>query len=274
MLSRVTSDQISQYREQGFIIIRDLLSPAEVRELTLAVERGIEITRRTMGRNKVVGGNWDEGTDEYFDGIFLQRINLWKIEETVRRFMAGPEIGRIATELAGVDGLRVWHDQTLQKQPWSNPTNWHLDNPYYSFHSHGTISAWIALDDATVRNGCLHYLPGSHRLVRWDNVEIGPSMDGLFKVYPELSGIEPVVAEMSAGSCAFHDGLMAHAAGPNMTSRWRRAMTCAYMPVGATYNGQANILSSERLARLKPGDSLDDEAENPLVYRMAAATPG
>jgi len=227
-----------------------------------------------MGRNKVVGGNWEEGNDGYFDSIFFQRINLWKIEKTVRRFMAGPEIGRIATELAGVDGLRIWHDQTLQKQPWSNPTNWHLDNPYFSYHCQGTISAWIALDDATVRNGCLHYLPGSHRIARWDNVEIGPSMNGLFKIYPELATIEPVVAEMSAGSCAFHDGLLAHAAGPNMTPHWRRAMTCAYMPIGSTFNGQANILSAERLSMLKVGDSLDDDAENPLVWRIPAASHG
>jgi phytanoyl-CoA hydroxylase len=274
MLQRVTANQINQYRDQGFIIIRDFLTPNEVRDLTLAVERGIEITRKTMGRNKVVGGNWEEGNDGYFDSIFFQRINLWKIEKTVRRFMAGPEIGRIATELAGVDGLRIWHDQTLQKQPWSNPTNWHLDNPYFSYHCQGTISAWIALDDATVRNGCLHYLPGSHRIARWDNVEIGPSMNGLFKIYPELATIEPVVAEMSAGSCAFHDGLLAHAAGPNMTPHWRRAMTCAYMPIGSTFNGQANILSAERLSMLKVGDSLDDDAENPLVWRIPAASHG
>ena len=48
-------------------------------------------------------------------------------------------------------------------------------------------------------------------------------------------------------------------------------MTCAYMPLGSTYNGQANILSAERLARLKPGDSLDDDAENPLVWQETAA---
>jgi ectoine hydroxylase-related dioxygenase (phytanoyl-CoA dioxygenase family) len=270
MRASATADQIARYREDGFVIVRDLLDPAELRELTEAVERGIELTRRTMGRNKVVGGRWEEGQDAYFDAIFLQRVNLWKIEPTVRRYMLGPEIGRIATELAGVEGLRVWHDQTLQKKPWSNPTNWHLDHPYYSYHERGTISAWIALDDATIRNGCLHYLPGSQRIARADNVEIGPSMDGLFAVYPELAGIEPVAAEMSAGSCAFHDGMIAHAAGPNMTPRWRRAMTCAYMPVGARFNGQPNILSAERLARLKPGDSLDDEAENPLVWRVPA----
>src|SRR3954468_5706035 len=106
MLAHATADQIASYRERGFVIVRDLLSPSELRELTAGVERGIELTRRTMGRNKVVGGHWEEGHDEYRDGVFLQRINLWKLEPTVRRYMLGAEIGRIATELSGVEGLR------------------------------------------------------------------------------------------------------------------------------------------------------------------------
>jgi hypothetical protein len=59
-------------------------------------------------------------------------------------------IGKMAAELAGVDGMRVWHDQALIKQAYGNPTGWHLDNPYWSFSSRDAISIWIALDDATL----------------------------------------------------------------------------------------------------------------------------
>ncbi len=62
-----------------------------------------------------------------------------------------------------------------------------------------------------------------------------------------------------------HNGLSAHGAGPNMTPYPKRAMTCAYMPVGARFNGQKNILSDEQVAKLKVGDVLDDEQQNPLV---------
>ncbi len=267
MRSRASLEEVERYQRDGFVIIEDLLDLDERQELIAGIERAVAVMKATQGRNKIAGGVWEEGKDAYFDDIFFQRINLWRIDATVRRYMGGPEIGRIASELAGVEGLRIWHDQTLQKQPWSNPTNWHLDNPYFSFHSPGAISAWIALDDANLRNGCLHYMPGSHRLVGWDNVEIGPSMGGLFALYPELKHIDPVPAEMRAGSCAFHSGQLAHAAGPNMTPHVRRAMTCAYMPIGSRFNGNANILTQERLARLKIGDSLDDEDENPLVWR-------
>ncbi len=56
----------------------------------------------------------------------------------------------------------------------------------------------------------------------------------------------------------------------NLTPRWWRALTCAYMPVGCPFNGTANILSSVRLALLKNSDSLDDDLENPLVGRATA----
>jgi len=112
----------------------------------------------------------------------------------------------------------------------------------------------------------LYYLPGSHKIATYDNVDIGENISDLFKTYPQFKSIEPVVADMKAGMAGVHNGLTAHGAGPNMTPYPRRAMTCAYMPVGATFNGQQNILSSEYVARLKVGDLMNDDQQNPLVW--------
>jgi ectoine hydroxylase-related dioxygenase (phytanoyl-CoA dioxygenase family) len=71
---------------------------------------------------------------------------------------------------------------------------------------------------------------------------------------------------MKACSCSFHNGLIAHGAGANMTPGIRRAMTCAYMPDGSTFNGQRNILREEQIARLAVGDVLDDDEQVPLIY--------
>jgi ectoine hydroxylase-related dioxygenase (phytanoyl-CoA dioxygenase family) len=74
---------------------------------------------------------------------------------------------------------------------------------------------------------------------------------------------------MKAGSCSFHSGLTAHGAGANMTPGFRRAMTCAYMPDGSTFNGRQNILTDEQISRLKIGDVLEDDAQNPLIYHVS-----
>ena len=199
--------------------------------------------------------------------VFLQRVNLWKINDTVKRYFLNPELGKMLCKLAGVDGIRVWHDQTLQKLAWDNPTSWHVDDPNWSFHSPKAISIWIALDDATLQNGCLYYLPGSHKLTNYEKKgHFGPNMGALFDEYPDFREIEPIAAEMRAGSAGFHNGLTAHAAGPNMTPYPRRAMTCIYMPDGATFNGIQNVLSDEQVAALNIGDVLDDESQTPLVW--------
>jgi ectoine hydroxylase-related dioxygenase (phytanoyl-CoA dioxygenase family) len=91
-------------------------------------------------------------------------------------------------------------------------------------------------------------------------------MDAIFEFYPQLIKSKSVAVPMKAGSCSFHNGLTIHGAGANMTNGYRRAMTCAYMPDGAEFNGIKNILSDAQFAKLKPGDLLNDEGQNPLIY--------
>jgi len=69
-----------------------------------------------------------------------------------------------------------------------------------------------------------------------------------------------------AGSIVWHNGLVAHAAGPNMTTRSRRAMTCSFMPDGSTFNGKRNILPEAYYQSLAIGDVLDDPIQTPLVW--------
>ena len=76
-------------------------------------------------------------------------------------------LGRAACRLSGVDGMRVWHDQALYKEPWANATSWHLDVPYWSFDSAQAVSSWMALDDATLANGCMHFIPGTMHCKIW-----------------------------------------------------------------------------------------------------------
>ena len=90
------------------------------------------------------------------------------------------------TELAGVGGVRIWHDQALVKGPYANPTAFHLDVPYWSFTSADAITIWVALDDATLENGCLYYVPGSHKAQKFDNVGHRAVNRGSFRCLPRV----------------------------------------------------------------------------------------
>jgi phytanoyl-CoA hydroxylase len=265
MNTELTETQIDRYRENGFVTIDNFLTPDELEAWRGAVDEAVTSRGRTKLAGREDEDRWQAG-DNYYDQVFVQRVNLWQDNDKMREIMLDPRLGKMAATLAGVDGIRIWHDQALMKQPWANPTGWHLDNPYWSFHSRDAITIWVALDDVTLHNGCLYFLPGSHKTATFDNVRIGENIADLFKVYPEWSKVAAVPSVIKAGGCSFHCGLTGHGAGANMTPGWRRAMTCAYMPDGATFNGQQNVLSDEQVAKLTVGARLDDDSQNPLIY--------
>ena len=94
-------------------------------------------------------------------------------------------------------------------------------------------------------------------------------MGGLFQLYPQWATLDAVAGPIQAGSFSFHNGLLAHGAGANMTPGRRRAMTCAYMPDGEIFNGQANVLPPEYVATLSEGDVLDNDEQNPQLYHKS-----
>jgi phytanoyl-CoA hydroxylase len=267
MKSELSAQQISTYQQDGFLVIENFLSPEELGLWRVALEEAVSKRNgNKMPDRKEVYGKGDDADKSYYDNVFEQLINLWQDNEKMRQIMLDERLGKMAAELADVDGIRIWHDQALIKKPWSNPTSWHLDTPYWSFSDRRALSIWVALDDATYENGCLFFLPGSYLRTRFDNPGIGKNMGAIFATYPEFKTEKSVAAPMKAGSCSFHNGLTIHGANANMTPGYRRAMTCAYMPEGNTFNGIPNILSEQELARLKPGDLLNNDVLNPLIY--------
>jgi ectoine hydroxylase-related dioxygenase (phytanoyl-CoA dioxygenase family) len=269
---QISQEQILFYQTNGFVVIEDFLSPEELEHWRASVmeavtERG---GKKMPGKDTKVGE--DDGINEdaeYYGKVFDQLLNLWQTNDKVKELMLDERIGEMAAKLAGAEGIRIWHDQALFKRPWANPTAWHLDTPFWSFSDRKALSIWVALDDATLENGCLYFIPGSFKHTTYENKGIGKNMDSIFEVYPQFARTAPYVANMKAGSCSFHNGLTIHGAGANMTPGFRRAMTCAYMPDGNVFNGVKNILPEEYLQTIKIGDPLDNDAQNPLIYHAS-----
>jgi ectoine hydroxylase-related dioxygenase (phytanoyl-CoA dioxygenase family) len=265
----LSHEQIERYRADGFLVIDNFLTSSELAEWQSAVQEAVD----ERDGVKIPGTDLKTGHDDginkdtdYYANVFDQLINLWQTNARVRKLMMSPELGKAATQLSGANGIRIWHDQALFKRPWANPTGLHLDVPYWSFSAPDAISIWVALDDATQDNGCLYFLPGTHKKTGYRDIGITKNMKAIFTLYPELATLEAVAAPMKAGSASFHNGLCIHGAGANMTPRPRRAMTCAYMPEGATFNGQKNVLPDAYLATLSIGDALMNDEQNPLLW--------
>jgi phytanoyl-CoA hydroxylase len=270
MKNELSPESISAYQQNGFLVIEDFLSSEELDFWRLALDEAV--TKRAgnkMPDRKEVYGKGDGDDKAYYDNVFDQLINLWQDNDKIKQIMFDERLGKMAAQLSGADGIRIWHDQALIKKPWANPTSWHLDTPYWSFSDRRALSIWVALDDATYENGCLFFIPGSYYHTTFENPGIGKNMGAIFTTYPEFKTTKSVAAPMKAGSCSFHNGLTIHGAHANMTPGCRRAMTCAYMPDGNTFNGTPNILSDEVVAGLKVGDLLNNDALTPLIYSRA-----
>ncbi|MDQ7947201.1 MAG: phytanoyl-CoA dioxygenase family protein [Pedobacter sp.] len=269
MNTSLTTEQIQSYQKNGFLIIDDFLNAEELEQWRTAVTQAIADRNGLKMPGKDININEEDGINAdaaYFNQVFDQLLNLWQTNDQVKNMMLDERIGKMAAELAGVDGIRIWHDQALIKRPWANPTSWHLDTPFWSFSDRRALSIWVALDDATYENGCLFFIPGSCHETTFENPGIGKNMGEIFGIYPQFKGTSAVAAPMKAGSCSFHNGLTIHGAHANMTPGFRRAMTCAYMPDGNVFNGEPNILPDFYLNTLKIGDLLDNDGQNPLIY--------
>jgi phytanoyl-CoA hydroxylase len=268
MKTDLSPGQIEQYRRDGFVVIDGFLDRDELEHWRQTTEEAIQAR---LSLSEHLHNQVDP--DAYYSQVFTQAIKLRDVHDGMRLIMDDPRLGKLAADLAGVDGIRIWHDQALFKPPFGNATAWHLDNPFWTFSSPDAISLWVALDDATLENGCLCYLPGTHRMARFEPTPIGANQRDLFKIYPEWLAIPSVATPCAAGSAVYHNGLVAHGAGANMTHRPRRAMTCAYMPDGSTFNGRRNVLSEAYHNSLRIGDVIDRQDEVPLIYKRGVIEP-
>src|ERR1700749_5073836 len=207
---QISVQQAAFFQQNGFVVIEDFLSPAELEHWRQAVtdavrnRNGVKIPGTDIKTGESDGINEDAA---YYGKVFDQLLNLWQTDEAVKELMLDERLGKMAADLAGADGIRIWHDQALIKKPWANPTSWHLDTPYWSFSDRRALSIWVALDDATYENGCLFFIPGSYHNTTFENPGIGKNMGAIFTTYPQLKTAKSIAAPMKAGSCSFHNGL-------------------------------------------------------------------
>jgi phytanoyl-CoA hydroxylase len=270
MNTELSKEQIQFYQENGYVVIEDFLTPTELETWREAVMEAIADRNGLKMPGKDITINEDDGINKdanYFNNVFDQLLNLWQTNDKIKALMLDERIGKMIADLSGVDGVRIWHDQALVKRPWANPTSWHLDTPFWSFSDRRAMSIWVALDDATYENGCLFFIPKSYHETTFENYGIGKNMGEIFNFYPQFKNSRSAAAPMKAGSCSFHNGLTIHGAHANMTHGFRRAMTCAYMPEGNTFNGEPNILPDSYLKTLAVGDLLNNDEQNPLIYK-------
>lgn len=215
---RISGDQIAFYRENGYIKLKQVFSPELLEYYRLAITRKVaELNTQRLPMHE----------RSTYDRAFLQIMNLWTKCEVVREFVFGKKLARIATELMGCRGVRIYHDQALYKEAGGGITPWHADQYYWPTSNDNLVTAWVPLQETPLAMGPLAFCEKSHRFQLGRDLEI--SDDSEMTLKQALSAFKLDEEPFALGDVSFHSGWTFHRAGANTTDRPREVITVIYM---------------------------------------------
>lgn len=253
----LTEEQIDSFRENGFLKYGRVLDDAQTRALRdrlTEVMEGRSAAKPEAMRN-LLGGS---------ERVVVQVVNIWEADDRFREHLYNPAICEMVAQLIGTDVLRVWHDQVQYKPPRNGgPTDWHQDHPFWPIiQPADLVSAWVALEDADIENGCMWMVPRSHKWGAHKGGNIGSTAD--FQpaydpaLVPEGETVEAVPCPVKAGEVMFHHCLTWHGSPPNQSDRGRPAIAVHYMPGYTRYEPTGSHLVEHRVT-VRPGEVLQGE---------------
>ncbi len=225
----ITPERLESYRANGFLVRPDALSAAEVdalRQDTLAICRG----QRGAVRGGVI-------LDDTLPEAEVLRRYLCihfphKISEVMSRTLAHPAIVEVLTAVVSPN-VKCMQSMLFIKASGKPGQAWHQDELYIPTRDRSLTGAWMALDDATVENGCLWVLPGSHKPgVLWPQHQHSDTrFDCAWESYDfPYRDEDAVPVEVKAGSVVFFNGYLLHRSLPNRArAGFRRALVNHYM---------------------------------------------
>lgn len=256
----VSADQKSSYQINGHVLLRNILSEEEMqayRPVILDAADRYNTEKRNM-----------EDRDTY-GKAFLQIMNLWEVDEAVRKFTLARRFAQIAADLMGVKNVRLYHDQALFKEAGGGHTPWHQDQYYWPLNTDNTITMWMPLVDIDIDMGMLTFASGSQGLGYLGNLDISDTSEAVLSDLVKERGYPISRAEtMQAGDATWHSGWTLHAAPGNLSELRREVMTIIFMDAEAEIIEPRNPHQQADLARWLQNNPIGDKAAsdlNPLM---------
>ena len=236
------------YRHLGHVTVPDIFSAAETQALVEDVERWGEEFLRDLPPDKRA---W------YLDDGVTTRAVLRKLDNPhqhrplFRQLANHPVLVGLVESLIG-PGLSVCFSQIFFKPPeGGGPKPAHQDNFYFGPNdASGIVTAWIALDDATLQNGCLHFGEGTNRGPVYPHTA-PPDQPFNLQLPAEILALQPMTpAPVLRGGVSFHHGNTFHASGVNRSTSWRRACALHYVNARTAFANPALPYDEQAMLRI------------------------
>ena len=219
---RLSAEQIAFYHEFGYLAGVRVLNDQQV-EVLRSQLAGLASTSHP-GHSLFYEYHSNESQSP--ETVLFHALGAWRIEPAFHDILWSPPFVMAASQLLG-GAVRFWHDQLFCKPAQhGGVVAWHQDFSYWTrTEPMAHLTCWIGLDDSTRENGCLHYVPGSHRWNLLPITGLAGNMDEIQTVLtPEQKqAFRPVPIELKRGECSFHHPLLVHGSYENRSERSRRA---------------------------------------------------
>lgn len=222
---KLTSEQIAFYRDNGYLALHEFIPNDEVVKLRDAYDRIFsEQAGRSEGNQFDLGGADQDGNVAVLPQILRPAKYAKEMEATslLERATA------VSCQLLGPDASAFIDHAIMKPARIGAATPWHQDAGYWDADMmHRAISIWIPLQEATLENGCMQFVPGSHKfdVVEHQPINNDPRIHGLELAPTALRYVQGAKAcPLPAGGCTIHDAYTMHYTAPNVSDGPRRAL--------------------------------------------------
>jgi len=219
---RLTQSQVEAFHRDGFLAGVQMLDDHQIESLCTELTGLMEPSHPSHELFHEYHSNESSNPNT----ILFHALGAWRTGPAFHDVLWSPAFMVAASQL--LDGpVRFWHDQLFCKPAHhGGVVAWHQDYSYWTRTkpmSH--LTCWIALDDSTIDNGCLHYVPGSHNWELLPVTGLAGDMNEIMTVLNEeqRQAFRPVPVELKRGQCTFHHPLTVHGSYENRSERPRRA---------------------------------------------------
>lgn len=219
---RLTDAQVEFYHDNGYLAGVRLLNDEQIEMLRRELNDLIDPSH--PGHYLFYEYNSNESSDPA--KVLFHALGAWRVTRGFHDLLWHPAFLVPAWQMLS-GAVRFWHDQIFYKPALrGGVVAWHQDYSYWTrTQPMAHLSCWIGLDDSTRENGCVHYVPGSHRWPLLPITGLANNMDVIQSVLTEdqKRDFKPVAIELKTGEASFHHPLMVHGSYENSTNRPRRA---------------------------------------------------
>ncbi len=225
--AHLSAAELAQYREKGWIVPKWEIPQSLIAEMRKEYDD-------LLARNPQVASDIILAPHQENGGSMgIKGSRKWL------EFATQPELMAIARQLIG-DDIILWGTTLFGKPPHNGKeTPWHQDGEYYPIKPLETLTMWMPLDDVTVDNGPMKFIPGSHTPHELFSHSWKDGNDKTINLITDSKHFDEASAEpliIRAGQVSFHDVYMIHGSNANRTDKRRAAFIVRLMPTTSFYD--------------------------------------